>query len=202
MLRFFSTALAAASLFFAFDVHADPPASPPRLSEDFWVQGEGGMAFTALDALGGDFPVAPPSQGGTLLGAALGARILDHLTIGARYRVTSAAWTLHQALLDVAWHVPNGAVDPYVGVRGGWLWSDTHLEANVEPVPGAPAFGSVGSPHGASVGPAIGVDLYAVPELSFGAEVSCDVLFLHDDVASTRGLLPALTFHVGLHHLM
>jgi len=107
------------------------------------------------------------AKGAIMTGVGAGVRFLTW-TLGARFRFTAipdaTMWTLGG---EAGFHLPTGRWDPYVNLHAGYA----QLTAS-----NAPA--DFPSTHGLDLGLSVGSDYYVTSFLSFGLDVTGDLLFL------------------------
>jgi hypothetical protein len=156
--------------------------------EFFYLEPEGGFAFTSLDALHANGDLVAPSSGssgaGPLFGVQAGARLL-FATIGPHFRMTSfkdkSLWTLG---LDLGWHIPLGNLEPYAAFGAGYARlgksADALLGANND----------VGV-HGFDIRLGGGFDYYVTRVFSAGANITAELLGLSRSAVSVSPTAPA-----------
>jgi hypothetical protein len=174
------------------------------------------IGWTNLEA-GGGYVHMPaktlygqPSAGGAAFGLGVGARFITW-TLGVRARVMPLSkFTLVQAMVEVGYHLPVGAWDPYLNIRGGYV-AALFKAQNLELLPGETVnVPAPPNPRGVDVGLSTGDDYYFNALFSLGVDVSFDTLFLSYPAVSDAGtvLLPSSSgisyvvtgsLHAGLH---
>ena len=144
-----------------------PPPSPPmqaattqqleqqsnsfRGLEIAWANVEAGGGYVGMPSKFGYGSTS--GTGGPAFGLGVGGRFLTW-TLGVRGRVMPMSkFTLVQAMLEAGYHLPVGAWDPYLNIRGGYVTAllkspgDLNVGTSAAPVLVAPL--DVPNPHGA-----------------------------------------------------
>jgi hypothetical protein len=112
-------------------------------------------------------------QGGVAFGLGVGLRFVTW-TLGIRGRISPmSAFTFYEGNLELGFHVPMGAWDPYVNVHGGYARASMNNVDTLFAVPVIPA-----SPSGGDVGGSVGIDYYLAALFSLGVDATADALFL------------------------
>jgi len=193
-----------------------PPPSPPmqaattqqleqqsnsfRGLEIAWANVEAGGGYVGMPSKFGYGSTS--GAGGPAFGLGVGGRFLTW-TLGVRGRVMPMSkFTLVQAMLEAGYHLPVGAWDPYLNIRGGYVTAllkspgDLNLGTPAAPVLVAPL--DVPNPHGVDLGISTGDDYYLSALFSVGMDVSFDALFLSRGAGSASGELTGVASTSGI----
>jgi len=158
--------------------------------EFFYMNAQGGGVFDALGTFTNTLSIKENNAGGAFVGAEAGVRFV-WFTLGMRFRYEFLqSFDIWQLDAVAGFHIPAGKWDPYVSIHGGYaaigsLDPKSFDVSQVAPCSGngcsAQDAANQFSTRGGNVGLAIGADYYFVPALSFGVDVSFELLFLHRD---------------------
>jgi|SRR5580704_11567121 hypothetical protein len=190
---------------------AEEAANSFRGLEVAWANLEVGGGYVGLPSKLG---YSSTGAGGPAFGLGAGARFITW-TLGARARVVpTSSFTLVQAMVEAGYHLPVGAWDPYLNLRGGYVIAlmKQSLPAGAD-VPGVVSAGTaydVPNPHGFDLGVSTGDDYYLSALFSLGVDVSFDAMFLSHaalpsadyatfNSASGIGFVVVGSLHAGLH---
>jgi hypothetical protein len=206
---------------------AQPMAQPPpaNATTQQLDAGDTSGSFRGLEVawvnlgVGGGYATLPSKfdygkgGGGPAFDLGVGGRFITW-TLGVRARVMpTSSFTLVQAMLEAGYHLPMGAWDPYVNIRGGYVTALMKQETDTPFVPAASlattdsSTFSVPNPHGVDLGASIGDDYYLSALFSLGLDVSFDAMLLSHGTlssppiasASGVGFVVVGSLHAGLH---
>ena len=166
-----------------------------RRLEWLWLDVQAGFAQLGLQSLKGDRSLTggfvPTSSSGGVLSAGLGVRLL-FLTLLARGRVgLSSVGQLYELGGEAGFHVPLGHLEPHLQLGAGYA-TMAHLHDDVS---GAAA--SLIGLRGFYARAGGGLDVFVLPVLSLGVDVSAELLGLHR-AALGEGEVAALKSSPGL----
>jgi hypothetical protein len=217
-----------------FPVQQQPmaPMAPPNTTAQQLDAGDASGSFRGLEvawvnlSAGGGYASLPSKldyttkgAGGPAFDLGVGGRFITW-TLGVRARVMpTSSFTLVQGLLEAGYHLPMGAWDPYVDIRGGYVTALMKQETVGSLLPSAggslqtvSSSSTIALPnaHGVDLGLSVGDDLYLSALFSVGLDVSFDTMFLShgtlsiaDNVAfasaSGIGFVVVGSLHAGLH---
>lgn len=170
-------------------------ADAGRRLEWVWIDVHGGFEQLGLQTFKGDRTLTggfvPTSASGGVLAAGVGARLL-FLTLLARGRLgLSSVGQLYEIGGEVGFHVPLGSVEPHVQLGAGYA-AAAHLHDDVN---GAAA-SAIGL-RGFYVRAGGGVDVFVLPVLSVGLDLSAELLGVRRaaladaEVTKLKSALPA-----------
>jgi hypothetical protein len=148
--------------------------------EFVWLNAEAGYEYLGLQTFHAnqlvDASLVKSTQGGLLVGAGAGVRLI-FLTAGARFRLgTFSAWQLWTLDAELGMRIPLGALEPYFTFAGGY--------ASLGSFDAKSALNDVGvggsglNVRGFNLRGGIGLDYYLAKSLSVGGNLSGDLLFL------------------------
>ena len=177
-----------------------------------WVNLGAGGGYASLPSKLG---YATTGAGGPAFDLGFGGRFVTW-TLGLRARVMpTSSFTLVQGMLEAGYHLPMGAWDPYVNIRGGYVTALMKQQVGgslpagggVATIAIAYPYVDVPNPHGVDLGAAIGDDYYLSALFSLGLDVSFDALLLSHGAlsappfpsASGVGFVVVGSLHAGLH---
>ena len=168
-----------------------------------------------------NFGLVTTHAAGPVFGAAVGARLL-FFSVGARVRDAqlSSIGDLWQVDGEAAFHLRVWRIDPYFGLRGGYVWLGSLDAQSVSVATGGSA--SAVAVHGFDLGPMVGIDFYFAHYVSIGFEGEAEFLFLqrpppalppgvttavltpqqqtlYQNSGSSVGLGAVATAHLGIH---
>ncbi|WP_394832303.1 hypothetical protein LVJ94_37905 [Pendulispora rubella] len=159
--------------------YVPPPAEPEREKDSgrglefFYANVSAGAGLVGLTTFNSsDLALERTSAVGPVFDVGLGLRLLI-LTIGPRLRYTALSpYDLWQINAEVAFHIPIGRWDPYIGLYGGYSF----LGALSQDAIGTRANSNDVHVRGFDAGLQLGLDYYFTPHLSFGGEFSSEFL--------------------------
>jgi hypothetical protein len=143
-----------------------------------YLNAEGGASYVDMESLStSNFGLQTTHAGGPMWGVGAGVRLL-FFSIGARVRdqILSSIGSLWEVDGEAAFHVRIWQIDPYFGVRGGYVFLGGLDSSSVQVATGGSA--SDVSVHGFDVGPVVGIDFYFSKLVSLGFEGQAEFLFL------------------------
>ena len=158
-------------------------ADAGRRLELVWLDVQGGFQQLGLETFKGDQRLTggfvPTSASGGVLGLGAGARLL-FLTVLARGRIGfSSVGQLYEVGGEVGFHVPLGSVEPHVQLGAGYA-AMAHLHDDV-----GGAVASAIALRGFYARAGGGVDVFVLPMLSIGVDVSAELLGLSRSAVAT-----------------
>jgi hypothetical protein len=170
-------------------------ADAGRRLEFVWLDVHGGFQQLGLETFKGDQRLTggfvPTSASGGVVGLGAGARLL-FLTLLARGRIGfSSVGQLYEVGGEVGFHVPLGSVEPHAQLGAGYA-AMAHLHDDV----GGAAASAIAL-RGFYARAGAGVDVFVLPVLSIGLDVSAELLGLgrpalpSADVTRLEAALPA-----------
>ncbi|WP_394842867.1 hypothetical protein LZC95_38070 [Pendulispora brunnea] len=141
--------------------------------EFFYANVSAGAGLVGLTTFNSsDLALDRTSAVGPVFDVGLGLRLLI-LTIGPRLRYTALSpYDLWQINAEIAFHIPIGRWDPYIGLYGGYSF----LGALSQDAIGTRANSNDVHVRGFDAGLQLGLDYYFTPHLSFGGEFSSEFL--------------------------
>ncbi len=167
----------------------EAPERKPRL-DVFYLEGETGAQYVALQSLSVKRDVVPTSvrrdDVGVFVGAATGIKLV-FLTLGPHFRVGHFNdWDLWTLNLDLGFHAPLGPVEPFLRLEGGYARLGRAFDAVV---------GNNGRSvrvQGYDLGLAAGADYFATRALTVSGSLGAQMVGMHRpgvDLNSSDGLV-------------
>jgi hypothetical protein len=191
---------------------APAPAQPKKGPDFLFFEAETGAQWVGLETLSVKRDVVPTAARtqdvGAFVGAGAGLKLV-FLSVGPHFRVGHFQdWDLWTLDLDLGFHAPLGAFEPFLRLGGGYA----RLERAFDRLQESRNLHA----HGYHLALALGADYFVTPMLTLGGKLSGDMLALqragvdlnsqdglvndylkYDGAAAGLGLTGALT--LGLH---